>query len=188
MKINSLSIISVVSVLTCATAADASVLAEFYLGGMVGAGGQTMFTKDKHDNSAASLVGAIAGVDIPILRLEAEYNYFNSSELDTNVAMINAYAKVPSTLILPYIGAGFGMVFGGDHTFTKNGIDYKYSIDSTTAYQAMLGATIDILAVPLKFDVEGRVLYAPDIYKVSGTNISPDMLQYNARIKVRYIF
>ena len=52
----------------------------------------------------------------------------------------------------------------------------------------MLGATIDVLALPIKFDVEGRVLYAPNLYKVEGTHLTPDMLQYNIRAKVRYIF
>ena len=52
----------------------------------------------------------------------------------------------------------------------------------------MLGATIDVLAIPLKFDVEGRVLYAPDIYEIPGTHTSPDMLQYNVRVKARFIF
>lgn len=188
MKINSLSIISVVSVLACSTAADASVLADFYVGGMVGAGGQTLFTKDQHKNSASSLIGAVAGVDIPVVRIEAEYNYLTSSELDTNAAMLNVYAKVPSTVILPYVGAGFGMVFGGEHKFTKDGVDFKYDVDKSTAYQAMLGATVDIFSIPIKFDIEGRVLYAPDIYKVTATHTSPDLLQCNARVKMRYIF
>ena len=55
----------------------------------------------------------------------------------------------------------------------------------------MLGATVDILAVPLKFDIEGRVLYAPDIYTVTqptGSDVTPDMLQYGLRVKMRYIF
>ena len=102
--------------------------------------------------------------------------------------MLNLYAKMPSTVILPYIGAGIGMAFGGKQEITENGVKTKYSIDSTAAYQAMLGATIDILKLPIKFDVEGRVLYAPDIYKIEATNTTPDMLQYGVRAKVRYIF
>jgi hypothetical protein len=188
MKINSLSIISVLSVLTCATVANAGVVADFYVGGMVGAGGQTLFTKDEHTSSASKLLGAIAGVDIPVFRIEAEYNYIDSSDLNTNSGMLNAYFKVPSTLIQPYIGGGIGMVFSGDQTVSTDGLKTKFDIDSTAAYQAMLGATIDILAVPLKFDVEGRVLYAPDIYKIEETNITPDLMEYNVRVKMRYIF
>ena len=163
-------------------------VADFYVGGMLGAGGQTLFTKDAHESSTSRLIGAIAGIDIPVFRIEGEYNYIDSSELNTNSTMLNAYFKVPSTLVLPYIGAGIGTVFGGDNTISESGIKTKFDIKTTTAYQGMLGATIDILAVPLKFDVEGRILYAPDIYTVPNSNIKPDLLEYNARVKMRYIF
>ena len=184
MKINSLSIISVLSVLASASTANAGVVMDFYVGAMAGAGGQTLFTKDAHKSSSSRLVGAVAGIDIPVFRLEAEYNYLDSDELNTNSGMLNAYFKVPSTIVMPYIGAGIGTVFGGKHTIDN----VKYKLDSTAAYQGMLGATIDILAVPIKFDVEGRVLYAPDIYKINGTNTTPDLMEYNARVKMRYIF
>ena len=188
MKKTSLFVISTISTLSLASVANAGVMADFYIGGMVGAGGQTLFTKDSHENSASRLLGAIVGVDIPVVRAELEYNYLDSSELNANAAMINIYAKMPSTIIKPYIGGGFGMLFGGEHEFTKNNIEYKYNINSTTAYQAMLGATVDILAVPLKFDIEGRALYAPDIYKIKTNDITPDLLEYNVRVKMRYIF
>lgn len=181
MKINSLSLISIVSVLTCASA-NAGVMADFYVGGMLGAGGQTLFADHHNETDASQVFGAIAGMDLPIFRVEAEYDYFNSSDLNTNAAMVNVYAKMPSTIILPYIGGGVGMVFGGNQTIDS----VEYNIDSTSAYQAMLGATIDILAVPLKFDIEGRILYAPDIYKID--NATPDMLQYGVRAKARFIF
>ena len=184
MKINSLSIISVLSVLTCATAANAGVVADFYVGGMVGAGGQTLFNKDTNKTSASRLLGAVAGVDIPVFRIEAEYNYIDSSELNAQIGMINAYAKVPSTLIQPYFGAGIGTIFSGKHEIDT----VKFDLDTVAAYQGMLGATIAILAVPLKFDIEGRVLYAPDIYKIAGTDVTPDLMEYNARIKMRYVF
>jgi len=137
MKINSLSLISTLAVLSCVSSANAGVIADFYVGGMVGAGGQTLFTKDKHDNSTSKLLGAIAGMDIPVFRIEAEYNYIDSSDLSTNAAMLNAYFKVPSTIILPYIGGGVGMVFGGENTMTAGAIETKYDIDSTAAYQGM---------------------------------------------------
>ena len=102
--------------------------------------------------------------------------------------MLNLYAKMPSTVILPYIGAGAGMIFGGKHSITTDGTTIEHNIDSTAAYQAMLGATIDILKLPLKFDVEGRILYAPNLYKDVVTGSTPDMLQYGVRAKMRYIF
>ena len=188
MKINSLSLISVVSVLTIASNANAGTWTDFYIGGMVGAGGQTMFAEHKNETDTSQIFGGVVGMDLPIFRIEGEYDYFNSEDLNTNAAMLNLYAKLPSAIILPYIGAGFGMVFGGKQEFTENDVKTQYSIDSTAAYQAMLGATIDILKLPLKFDIEGRVLYAPDIYKIEATNTSPDMLQYGVRAKVRYIF
>ncbi len=188
MKINSISLISVVSMLTCASAANAGVVADFYVGGMLGAGGQTMFADHHNETDTSRVFGAIAGMDLPIFRIEGEYDYFDSKDLNTNAAMVNLYAKIPSTVILPYIGGGFGMVFGGEQTITQSGIETKYDVDSTAAYQAMLGATIDIFSIPFKFDIEGRVLYAPDIYSIKGTDTTPDMLQYNVRAKMRYIF
>ena len=188
MKINSLSVISMLSILAFGGTANAGVVADFYIGGMVGAGGHTLFTNDVHDSAASKLLGGMIGVDIPAFRIEAEYNYIDSKELDTNAAMLNAYFKVPSTLIQPYLGGGIGMLFSGNQKITTGGTTTKYNLDSTAAYQAMLGATIDILAVPLKFDVEGRVLYAPDIYKIEATDTTPDLLEYNVRVKMRYIF
>ena len=182
MKINSISLISAFSMLAGMSAANAGAIADFYVGGIVGMGAQTMFADGHHETDPAPTFGAIAGIDIPFFRFEAEYDYLHSENLDTNAAMLNMYAKMPSTIVLPYIGGGVGMVFGGNHTIE----DTKLDIKSTTAYQAMLGATVDVFVIPLKFDVEGRALYAPDIYKEHG--ISPDILQYQLRVKVRYIF
>ena len=186
MKINSLSLISVVSVLTVAANANAAVLADFYVGGMVGVGGQTLLAEHKNETDPSQMFGAVAGMDLPIFRVEGEYDYFNSSDLKTNAALVNLYAKMPSTVILPYFGAGIGAVFGGKHTITVDNTETKNNVNSTAAYQLMLGATIDILKLPLKFDIEGRVLYAPDIYKVEG--VSPDLLEYGVRAKMRFIF
>lgn len=189
MKINSISLISVVSVLTFAANANAGVMADFYVGGMAGAGGQTLFAEHHNETDSSRLFGVVAGMDLPIFRFEGEYDFFDSKDLNTNAAMVNFYAKMPSTIVLPYVGAGVGMVFGGEQTIKDtNGLKIEQKIESSTAYQVMLGATIDILKVPLKFDIEGRVLYAPDIYTVTETDVSPDMLQYNLRLKLRYIF
>lgn len=189
MKINSISLISVVSLLSCVADANAGALADFYVGGMVGAGGQTMFASHKNETDSTTMVGAIAGIDIPVFRAEVEYNYFDSSELSTNAAMVNAYAKMASTVIMPYIGGGIGMVFGGEQS-VKNaaGTKSNYSVKSTAAYQAMLGVTIDPVVIPFKFDIEGRALYAPDIYENPENGTKPDMLQYGIRAKARFIF
>lgn len=186
MKINSLYLISVASVLSCIANANAGVMADFYVGGMVGVGGQALFTGNKNETSVSQMFGGVAGMDLPIFRVEGEYNYLTSSDIKTNAAMVNLYAKMPSTVILPYFGAGIGAVFGGNHTVNADNTETKHNINSTAAYQAMLGATVDVLKLPLKFDIEGRVLYAPDIYKFENT--APDLLEYGVRVKMRYIF
>ena len=186
MKINSISLISVISTLACVPAANAGTIYDLYVGGMAGLGGQTIFVDHDTTKDTSSVFGAVAGIDIPFFRAEVEYDYFNSENTNTNAAMLNLYAKMPSTVILPYIGAGAGMVFGGDYTVENTGVKTEYKIDSTAAYQAMLGATIDVIAIPVKFDIEGRALYAPDFYK--DTTVKPDMLQYQLRLKARFIF
>ena len=185
MKIKSISLISVLTLLAGTAAANAGVVADLYVGGMVGAGGQTIFASDDSKTDSSMIFGANLGIDIPLFRLEAEYNYLKSADLHTNTGMINAMFKVPSTVIQPYFGVGAGLAFDGKHTPVA-GTEYK--IDSTAAYQAMLGATIDILALPIKFDIEGRALYVPNIYKIEVTNTTPDMLEYDVRLKVRFIF
>ena len=185
MKIKSISLISVLTLLAGTASANAGVIADLYVGGMVGAGGQTLFDKDDNSTDSSMIFGANLGIDIPLFRIEAEYNYLKSSDLHTNTGMLNAMFKVPSTLIQPYFGAGVGLAFGGKHTPDTN---VEYKIDSATAYQAMLGATIDILALPIKFDIEGRALYVPNMYKIETTHATPDMLQYDVRLKVRFVF
>ncbi|MBR5904678.1 MAG: outer membrane beta-barrel protein, partial [Alphaproteobacteria bacterium] len=115
MKINSLSIISLVAVLSTATSANAGAVADFYAGAMIGAGGYSLFHDDDTKSDSSMLFGGVIGVDIPVFRIEAEYNYLNSSKLTGNTAMVNAYFKMPSTLIMPYAGAGIGMVFGAEY-------------------------------------------------------------------------
>ncbi len=185
MKIKSISLISIVTLLSGTSATNAGVMADLYVGGMVGAGGQTLFTSHDNTTDSAMLFGANLGIDIPLFRLEAEYNRLHSADLKTNTGMINAMFKVPSTVIQPYFGVGAGLVFDGKHKIADN---IEYDIKSTAAYQAMLGATIDVLALPIKFDIEGHAMYAPNIYKIEAVNVTPDMLQYNVRLKMRYIF
>ena len=184
MKINSISLISIVSTLACVSTANAGVIADFYAGALAGVGGYTTFVDHKNSSASSRVFGAIAGMDVPFIRIEGEYNYFDSKKLDTNAAMLNIYAKMPTTLVMPYIGGGVGMVFDGDYKVDNT----KTGINSGVAYQAMLGTTLAILAVPIKFDIEGRALYAPDILKVPGSDETPDLLQYQVRVKARFIF
>ena len=181
MKINSLSIISLVAVLSSGVSANAGTIADFYAGAMLGAGAHTLKIDDHSKTDSSMVLGAVVGVDIPVFRIEAEYNYLNSSKLTGNTAMVNAYFKMPSTLIMPYAGVGVGMLFGSEYENTV-----KYDLDSVPAYQGMLGVTVDVPLLPFKFDVEGQVLYAPNTYDKNDVDI--DLLEYNIRLKARYIF
>lgn len=182
MKINSISLISLVSAIALTTSANAGAITDFYAGVMLGAGGNTLFADHHNTSDSSMLAGAMIGVDIPLFRIEGEYNYLTSADIHANTAMVNAYFKMPSTLIMPYIGAGFGVLFGGEHEIDNQTID----MDSVAAYQGMAGVTLDIPLLPVKFDVEGRVLYAPNVYEV--LNEKPDLMEYNLRLKARYIF
>ena len=181
MKLNSKIFLSTVLMAGVATSANASPVIDVYAGGMFGAGGATIYN-DTHSNVSAQSFGGVLGIDIPLLRVEAEYNHLTNDKFSTNDAMLNAYFKMLSTMIHPYVGVGVGSVFGGSYSSDT----IKYDIKSTVAYQGMLGLTFDILAMPLKFDVEGRALYAPNFMEI-GTD-KPDFLQYDARLKLRYVF
>lgn len=172
------------AILTTTTigAASANPVIDVYAGGMFGAGGATMYMDEHHKNESAQSFGGVFGIDIPLLRVEAEYNHLTNDKFSTNDAMLNAYFKMMSTMIHPYIGVGVGSVFGGD--ISEDNV--KYDIKSTVAYQGMLGLTFDILALPLKFDIEGRALYAPNFIEIETDK--PDLLQYDARLKLRYVF
>ncbi len=174
------------SIILCSVIATTTVPAisapiwDMYAGLTIGAGAQTVFVGDNNKTNAAQSFGGVFGVDIPAFRFEAEYNYLNESDIRANIGMLNAYFKMPSTVIKPYMGIGVGMMFGGKNSAA----DVKF--DTTAAYQAMLGVTLDVAALPFKFDVEARALYMPDVAKVESEK--PDILHYDARLKIRYLF
>ncbi len=158
----------------CIGSANANALWDLYAGAVVGVGGATMFADDNTVSNDANSFGAVVGLDLPIVRAELEYNYMTADDFHASLGMLNGYVKLSPTFIVPYIGAGIGVAANGD-------LD-----GSATAYQGMLGLTIDLEILPLKFDVEGRVLYIPDYMEFANTE--PDMLQYEGRAKIRYIF
>lgn len=179
MKLKTVSILTALIVMS-AGSANANLLFDIYAGGTIGVGAATVFADDHAHTDNAQSYGAVLGIDIPLARVEAEYNYLNHQDMNMNVAMLNAYLKMPTAFVQPYIGAGVGMIFDGDVDNTNINIDDKM------AYQGMLGLTFDIPVLPLKIDAEARALYAPDIYKID--DIKPDVLHYDARVKLRYIF
>ena len=163
MKLNYKIFLCAILATTVAETASASQPIDIYAGAMIGAGGATMYFDDNHKNNAAQSFGAVFGIS-------------------TNDAMLNAYFKMLSTVVHPYIGVGVGSVFSGNIDIQ----DTKYDIKTSVAYQGMLGLTFDISALPINFDIEGRVLYAPNFAEFAGEK--PDMLHYDARLKLRYVF
>jgi len=182
MKLNSKIFLTAILTASVAGAASANTVMDIYAGGMFGAGGSIVYNDGDHHSFSSRTFGAIAGIDIPLLRVEAEYNHMVMDDTSTNSAMLNAYFKMMSTIIHPYVGVGVGSVFGGE--YSKNHVDYD--VKTTVAYQGMLGLTFDVMALPIKFDIEGRALYAPNFIHVADNK--PDLVQYDARLKLRYIF
>jgi len=86
-----------------------------------------------------------------------------------------------STVVKPYMGLGVGAMFNA-----KNDKYDDMDLDTSAAYQGMLGVTLGVPTLPFKFDIEGRAVYIPDVAK-DGDN-HPDLLHYDARIKIRYVF
>jgi len=181
MKLKTSIFLTTLATLGVISSADAGSAVDMYAGMTIGAGAQTAFADNQDRTNTAQSFGAMFGVDIPMFRVEAEYNYLTTANSHSNVALANVYFKMPSTVIKPYLGLGIGLNFNGEDTEYAT---IKY--DTTTAYQAMLGVTLGVPALPFKFDVEARALYLPDVYKIA--NVSPDILQYEGRVKIRYIF
>lgn len=155
---------------------------DLYVGALISAGAQTVFN-DGHDKTeTAQSFGGVFGIDLPVFRIEAEYNYLKQYDFHANVAMANAYFKMPSTVVKPYLGLGVGAMFNGSND------ELDIDLDTSAAYQGMLGVTLDVPALPFKFDIEGRALYVPDVYEDKAKDSNPDLLHYDARIKIRYIF
>ena len=179
MKLKYFGAITAASVLLSGAAANAGVLFDPYFGVTVAVGGATVFANDIDASHSAQSYGAVVGIDIPVFRFELEYDYMHADSIKMHLGMINAYAKMPLPAVKPYIGIGIGNIFSGEDA---GFID----IDSVAAYQAMLGVTFDIPVLPIDVDIEGRALYAADIYDYMG--LKPDFLQYEARLKIRYVF
>ena len=158
----------------CIGAANATPVA-MYVGGSVGFGGEHI----DGTNLVAQSYGALAGIAMPFLRFEGEYNYLTGTKsgdrLNAHVAMANAYVKMENPMmVVPYAGAGLGAVVGGDVG--------DYDIDTSLAFQGMLGLQFGVPTTQVFLDLEGRVLYSPNVIEDSG------LLHYDLRVKLRYAF
>lgn len=182
MKLKSAVLLTAFSTLFLTAGANAGMLIDPYLGVTVGAGGAAIFLQDQTVTENAQSYGAVIGMDIPLFRIEAEYDYLNNNVLFMNTGMVNAYFKIPSAVIHPYIGVGAGIAFDGER---KELSSIKTKDDMI--YQGMLGLTFDLPVIPFNIDAEARVLYFPDAYTAVAGN-EPDILHYDLRLKLRYVF
>ena len=185
MKLNYTSFLTAATLMVAATNANAGLVWDIYAGGTAGYGSMVMLIDNNDDSHTsdhtAQSYGAIFGVDLPVVRFEAEYGYLTSDRVDMQTLMGNAYVKLPGLVIVnPDLWVGVGMVFDADTDY------YPVEFDSAIAYQGMLGATLNIPALPFKIDIEGRALFTPEIY--SKHNVEVDAVQYDARVKLRYVF
>lgn len=203
MKLKTIGVLSTVAIMSVAANANANVLFDVYLGATGGFGGETVFAHNDHENLSAMSFGGVLGLDIPLARFELEYNFLDSDDAKLHLGMINAYIKAPSAVLQPYLGVGIGSTFGGSASYDNNlktlwhkrsgeTVDGKSlyedaDVASKMAYQGMLGLTLALPVLPIKFDVEGRVLYAPDIFK-NLADTDADLLHYEGRVKLRYVF
>lgn len=183
MKIKSIGFLTAAAIILTIGTANANMLFDVYAGGTYGFGGYTMFNDDNHISKSAMSYGAVLGLDIPLFRIELEYNYLDSDAITANLGFVNAYFKLPTPIAKPYIGAGIGSTF--DSKYKPSDVQ-QIDIDDTITYQGMLGLTFDLPIIPFDIDIEGRVIYAPDIFEIA--NASPDLLQYDGRVKLRYVF
>jgi opacity protein-like surface antigen len=182
MKTKTLGFLTTAAIMMTAGAANANLLFDIYAGGTYGIGGYTLLADDNKSASSQSY-GAILGMDIPMFRIELEYNHIDADAIEMNLGMVNGYFKLPTPVIKPYIGAGIGTTFSSSYNPATN---ISIDIDDTVAYQGMLGITLDIPVIPFNIDIEGRVLYASDLFEI--TTEKYDLLQYEGRVKLRYMF
>jgi len=180
MKLKSAGFIAA-AIVCMASSANANILFDIYAGATAGFGAETLFAGHDNDTKSAQAYGAVLGLDVPFVRAEIEYDYLTGNDLELHLGMANVYAKMPTPMIQPYLGVGIGTIFDGKVTDSHN-ID----IDADIAYQAMLGLTFNLPALPFKIDAEARALYIRDVYKIDDA--TPDMLHYDARVKLRYVF
>ena len=170
---------SLIAVTTAPAVANSAF--DLYAGVSVGIGAQTLFGDGKNETNTSQSFGAMFGLDIPMFRAELEYTYIGESNSNANLAFANVYFKIPSTAIRPYFGLGGGIMFSGEENSK-----YNKNFDTKPAYQGMLGVTIDVPKLPFKFDIEAHAIYIPDVLRF-GTE-RPDILHYEAKLKLRYLF
>lgn len=183
MKLNSIACLTTAAIILAVSNANANLLFDIYAGGTAGFGASSQIIDSHFYDHSAQSYGAMIGFDIPLFRIEAEYNYLNGHDTTINLAMINGYFKVPTPVLKPYFGAGLGTTF--ESTYNPS-FGPHINMDNSITYQGMVGLTLDLPVMPVKFDIEGRILYANNVYEVAHEMV--DILHYDARVKLRYVF
>ncbi len=179
MNLKSFTVLTATTIMLSAGAANANMLFDIYMGGTYGNGGHTLYKESGDISKSSQSYGAVLGMKFPLLRIELEYNYLDTDAIKMDTGFVNLYLNIPTPIIKPYIGGGIGYAI--DSTYEpQNGP--KTNIDETMTCQAMLGITLDLPVIPFDIDVEGRVMAAPDLM----TDV--DLLQYEGRAKLRYVF
>lgn len=179
MNIKSFAFFTAATVMLSVGTANANMLFDIYAGGTYGIGGHTLLTKTDDISNSSQSYGAVLGMKFPLLRIELEYNYLDTEAIKMDTGFVNMYFNIPTPIIKPYIGGGIGYAI--DSTYKPKN-EPKINIDETITCQAMLGITLDLPAIPFDIDVEGRIMVAPDL----TTDV--DLLQYEGRAKLRYVF
>ena len=187
MKLNYASFLTAGLLMVTGANANAGVAFDLYTGLTAGLGGQRFTVDDHHKSDSAKSFGVVAGVDIPFVRLEAEYNYMDGKNANIQIGALNAYVKMSGlTIITPYVGGGIGMIWKVD--VDKDFLPFNYDETNKAVFQGMLGTTFDIPALPFKIDIEGRVMYAPKLIEIATLNETASGTHYDARVKLRYVF
>ena len=140
------------------------------------------------EDRSASSFGVVAGIDIPVFRVEAEYNYITSYAGDMGLFLVNGYVKAPIPMIKPYIGMGIGTLAGPGEAYFSSA-SFSGEAEEVFAIQAMAGVQIEIPATKLFVDLEFRPMYLDGVYKVVGETETQNRGFWHAdvRLKVRYI-
>ena len=183
MKLNSIAFFTTATIMLSAGTANANLLFDIYAGATAGFGASGQFVNDDYIERSAQSYGALFGIDIPLFRVEAEYSYLSGNDTKINLGLVNAYFKFPTPVLKPYLGAGLGTTFDSKY---EPSVGSGITMNDSIVYQGMAGLTLDLPVAPIKFDIEGRILYANNLYEIADKMV--DVMHYDARLKLRYVF
>ena len=94
MKLNSVAFLITAAIILSVGNANANLLFDIYAGGVRGFGASGKFIDTSYDEHSAESYGAVFGIDIPMFRIEAEYNYLNEYDTTINLGMFPSHIKL----------------------------------------------------------------------------------------------